>query len=117
MDLTVALNPLIPERVAYVLVGLAMLPLLMALFARARGAILRSLALAALALALLNPVIRKEDREPLPDIAVLVIDKSLSQTIGNRTKRTSDVAEKVAEGISKLPETEIRTVVVQSADA
>jgi hypothetical protein len=117
MDLTVTLSPLLPDRVAYLLIGIAAFPLLLALFARARGALLRSLALLALALALLNPVIRNEDREPLSDIAVLVVDKSLSQTIGNRTQRTGEVAGKISDGISKLPETELRTVIAKSADS
>jgi hypothetical protein len=69
-----------------------------------------------LALALLNPVIRDEDREPLTDIAVVVVDKSLSQTIGNRTRRTDDVAGQISDGIGKLPNTELRTVTVQSSD-
>jgi hypothetical protein len=117
MDLTVTLSPLIPDKVIYLLIAIAAIPLLFSLFARARGAFLRTLALVALALALLNPVIRKEDREPLSDIAVLVIDKSLSQTIGNRTQRTGDAAVQISDGIAKLPATEVRTVVVQSTDS
>ena len=77
---------------------------------------LRTLALAALALALLNPVMRNEDREPLPDIAVVVLDKSLSQTIGNRTRRTDDVAQRISDALARLPNTELRTVTVQSSD-
>jgi hypothetical protein len=116
MDLTINFSPLIPSGLAYLLIGAAAVPLLLSLFARARGAILRSLALIALALALLNPVVRKEDREPLTDIGVLVVDKSLSQAIGNRTARTEDAARKITEAVSKLRDTELRTVTVQSSE-
>ena len=116
MDLSFELNPLIPAPLAYLLIAAAAVPLLLALFVRARGALLRGLALIALALALLNPVIRHEDREPLSDVAVLVVDKSLSQAIGNRSERTDDAVKKISDAVSKLRQTEIRTVTVQSAE-
>ena len=116
MDLSFELSPLIPAPLAYLLIAAAAVPLLLALFARARGALVRALALVALALALLNPVVRREDREPLSDVAVLVVDHSLSQAIGNRTKRTDDAVKKISNALSKLPQTEIRTVTVQSAE-
>jgi hypothetical protein len=115
MDLSFTLDPLIADWLAYLLIAAAAIPLLLALFVRARGAILRSLALAALALALLNPVIRDEDREPLTDIAVVVVDQSLSQTIGKRLGRTSDVAQQIAGKLQGLANTEMRTVTVQSS--
>ena len=116
MDLSFELNPLIPAPLAYLLIAAAAVPLLLALFVRARGALLRGLALIALALALLNPIIRHEDREPLSDVAVLVVDKSLSQAIGNRSERTDDAVKKISDAVSKLRQTEIRTVTVQSAE-
>src|SRR5688572_776039 len=115
MEFTFTLDPLVPVWIAYLLIGVAAIPLLLALVARARGAILRSLALCALAFALLNPVVRNEDREPLTDIAVLVVDQSLSQTIGRRSQRTADVARQVSDRIAGLPNTELRTVTVQSS--
>ena len=117
MDLSFELSPLIPAPLAYLLIAAAAVPLLLALFARARGALLRGLALVAIALALLNPVIRNEDREPLSDVAVLVVDKSLSQAIGNRTERTDDAVKKISDAVSKLRQTELRTVTVQSAES
>jgi hypothetical protein len=116
MDFSFELSPLIPAPLAYLMIAAAAVPLLLALIVRARGALLRALALVALALALLNPVIRHEDREPLSDVAVLVVDKSLSQAIGNRTERTDDAVKKLSDAVSKLRQTEIRTVTVQSAE-
>ena len=83
---------------------------------RARGAVLRTLALICLALALLNPIIREEDREPLPDIAVLVVDRSLSQEVSGRAGLTTEAAREITEVIQSLPATELRTAVVSSGN-
>jgi hypothetical protein len=47
---------------------------------------------------------------------VLVVDRSLSQAIGNRTQRTEDAARKISDAVTKLRETEIRIVNIQSAE-
>ena len=51
------------------------------LAARTRGAVLRAIALALVVLALANPSLTREDREPLTSVAVVVIDKSPSQIV------------------------------------
>ena len=43
--------------------------------------------LAALLLALANPHLKREDREPLNDIVTVVVDDSQSQTLAGRTGR------------------------------
>ena len=54
---------------------------------RRAPALVRLLALGILVLALLDPRLEREKRQPLTDIAVLVIDRSLSQTVDGRMKR------------------------------
>ncbi|MIL10234.1 hypothetical protein BZU93_30720, partial [Salmonella enterica subsp. enterica] len=49
---------------------------------RQRGAWLRLAAFAAIAVALANPVLLDEDREPLKSVVALVVDRSQSQDIG-----------------------------------
>jgi hypothetical protein len=116
MDFTLIFVPRIPVELAYALLALAALPLAIAVYARSRGVILRTLALLSLALALLNPVVRKEDREPLSDIAVLVVDRSLSQDVGGRTALTAEAARRITEIAQSLPDTELRTAVVASGN-
>ncbi|MDP9137569.1 MAG: hypothetical protein M3N38_05260 [Pseudomonadota bacterium] len=116
MDFTFVFAPHIPAAIAYSLIALAAVPVAVAIFARSRGAVLRSLALLCLALALLNPIIREEDREALSDIAVLVIDRSLSQEVSGRTAVTAEAARKITEVIQSLPATELRTAVVTSGN-
>ncbi len=55
---------------------------------RSRGAFLRAAALAALFAALLNPTLRQEERDHLPNIAIVVVDESSSQTLAKRPEQT-----------------------------
>ncbi|MBT3792120.1 MAG: hypothetical protein HOF95_03750 [Rhodospirillales bacterium] len=66
----------------------------------ARGWGLRTLAMAALIALLANPSIREEKREPLSDIAVVVVDESPSQNIGPRREH----AEAALNHIKKMTE-------------
>ena len=56
--------------------------------ARSRGALLRAVALALLVLALANPSFTREDREPIPSVAAVIVDKSPSQNFGDRNAQT-----------------------------
>ena len=51
--------------------------------ARVRGVALRALASALLVAALTNPVLQREEREPLPGVVAVVVDKSGSQRLGS----------------------------------
>ncbi len=84
----ISFDPVLPWAVIAALgvLGLALLAALA--FARARGLVLRALAFAILLAALANPVIRSETREALSDIAVAVIDRSLSQQSAARSQQS-----------------------------
>ena len=84
MQWTMDLQPLVPVWLAIALAAITALVAIAGLLARTRGAFLRALSGAVLALAVFNPVMLREERENLPDIAVLVTDRSQSQTIGDR---------------------------------
>jgi len=82
--------------------------------ARSRGWWLRGLALALLLAALANPSIRNEERQPLADIAVAVIDHSLSQRTGNRMAQADTAADGLRAAAARLGNTELRVVEVRS---
>jgi hypothetical protein len=111
---SLALDPLLPWALIAALgaVGLVLLGLLA--FARARGLWLRALSFAVLLAALANPTIRSEEREPLTDIAVAVIDRTLSQESAGRTERTAKALADLEAAVARLPNTELRTVEVTS---
>ena len=56
------------------------------LASRSRGAFVRVGAMALFVLALANPSLTREDRDPLTSIVVVVVDKSASQEFGDRTQ-------------------------------
>lgn len=79
-----------------------------------RGAILRTATAALLVSTLSNPTIREEARQPLNDIAVLVIDQTQSQTLSGRIAQTENAVKDVKHRIAQLPNTELRVVTVTS---
>lgn len=92
-----------------ILVPLALLILATIVF-RMRGGFIRLLAAAALALALLNPVIISEEREPLKSVVALVVDRSQSQELGNRRADTDAALKAVQDQLATMPQFETRVV-------
>ena len=86
------------------------------LFARSRGALVRIAALALLVLALANPSLTREDRDPLTSVAVVVVDKSPSQSFGDRTAQTEAARAAVAQRLQRIPGIEMRVVEAGQAD-
>jgi len=82
----------------------------LALYRRARGAGWRALAFALLVLALANPSLVKEQRQPLDDIALVVIDESASQDIEPRPAQSEAARRHVLEALGALDATEVRVV-------
>lgn len=89
MTLSLALAPLLPEPLIAGLVGAAALT---ALIASRRGRVLRLAAIAAVAAALLNPALVREERQSLPDVLALVVDESESMRIGGRADAAARLA-------------------------
>ncbi|HEX9791274.1 MAG TPA: hypothetical protein VGA60_11470 [Kiloniellales bacterium] len=114
--LTIDWAPLIPPAI-FAMLALAALPVVgFALWRRARGAWWRTLTAAALLLALANPSLVEEQRDPLDDIAMVVVDESPSQGIAPRGAQTEAALEHVVRQLGTLPNTEVR-VVRAGADA
>jgi hypothetical protein len=74
-----------------------------------RGALLRALALAALVLALANPVANFEDREPVTSVVAIVVDRSPSQMSMDRTARTDAALKALTERLARYPAFESRS--------
>jgi len=89
---------------------------LLLVFARARAALVRAIALALFVLALANPSITREDREPLTSVAAVVIDKSPSQDFGDRLQQTEAARATLAERLGHIPGLEVRFVEAGQAD-
>ncbi len=63
---------------------LAAILVVVAILARGATALLRALALALVIAALANPSLVREDRDPVKDVAAIVVDRSGSQSLGER---------------------------------
>jgi hypothetical protein len=86
------------------------------LLGRSRGAAVRVTALALIVLALANPSFTREDREPLSSVAVVVVDKSPSQSFGERTRETAEAREALVDDLKKIRGLEVRVVEAGQAD-
>ena len=84
MNFGISFAPLVPEAIVWVVLAIACVLGALLVFARARGLWMRIVAMALFVLALANPSITREDRDPLTSVAVVVIDKSPSQEFGDR---------------------------------
>ena len=114
MGWNVIFAPLLPWALIIGLGLLGIVLLALMAYARSRGLVLRVIALGFLIAALTNPSIRNEEREALTDIAVAVIDRSLSQENGERIARTDAAETALAEAVARLGNTELRSVEVKS---
>jgi hypothetical protein len=106
----VIFDPLLPWLAIAVLAALMVGIVALALWRGLQGWGLRGLAAVALVLALANPSIQREDRDPLSDIVIVVVDDSASQAIGDRPAQTARALAQVEAAVAALPDTELRTV-------
>jgi hypothetical protein len=82
-----AFAPVIPVSLLTALAVVALLLTAYAFYMRARGAWARGLAFAVLIFALAGPLLVKEKRAPLSDVAVIVTDRSQSMSLGKRAQQ------------------------------
>ncbi len=75
---------------------------------RRRAAWIRAAAIAALVLALVNPVMLDEDRDPVKSVVAVVVDRSQSQDIGDRSAQTDTALEELRQRIARFPQFELR---------
>ncbi len=107
---TLILDPLVPLAVLAVVGAVMALGLGFAVWRRLAGWWLRGLAGLALLAALANPALQQEDREPLSDIVMLVVDESASQRIGGRPAQAAAGIANIQSEIARRPGTELRIV-------
>ena len=107
---SIAFSPLLPLWALYPLGLLALVASIMLVLRRARGAWLRSLAFALLFVGLCDPNLVRENRRPLKDIVAVVVDRSASQTIGERPHQTDMALERLDASLKGLGDVDVRVV-------
>ncbi|RWH74937.1 MAG: hypothetical protein EOQ86_23835 [Mesorhizobium sp.] len=117
MNLSLAFEPL----VSWPLLGLVLAPLLLlalvGLWFRQRGALFRFAALLALTAALLNPALLDEEREALKSVVAVVVDRSQSQDIGERTKQTDEALAGLQQRLGRFKQFDVRVVEAGKSEA
>jgi hypothetical protein len=116
MNFGIAFSPLVPSYVLWGAVAVTLVLAVMLVLARSRGAAVRIIALVLFVLALANPSLTREDREPLSSVAAVIVDKSPSQELGDRTQQTDAARAQLAERLGHIPGLEVRFVEAGQSD-
>jgi hypothetical protein len=110
MSWSVEFLPFVPWPMLWALAAFGLVLLGLLLWLSRRGAILRFASYCLLLLAIANPHLKQEDREPLNDILAVVVDDSQSQAISGRTERTDSLRKDLEERLKAFPNLDVRYV-------
>jgi hypothetical protein len=116
LNLGIAFAPLVAEPILWAAIAATVILALLLFVSRSRGATIRALALGLVVLALANPSLTREDRDPLSSVAVVVVDKSPSQNFGDRTQQTEAARAAVVERLGHIPGLDVRVVEAGQSD-
>ncbi len=105
----IILDPLIPLALIAAFAALTVLCVSFAVWRGLPGWWLRGLAGAIVLIALANPALQDEDRDPLSDIVMMVVDDSASQKLSDRESQTAEAVERLTADIESRG-MELRTV-------
>ncbi len=116
MNFGVAFAPLVSLQMLWAALAAACILSLLLLVSRSRGAAIRVVGLAFIVLALANPSLTREDRDPLSSVAVVIVDKSPSQNFGDRTRQTEEARAAIVGRLSRIPGLDVRVVEAGQSD-
>jgi len=110
MSHAITFAPLVPVWLIAVVgvIGLALVGV--ALFRGGRGWTLRALALAILVAALANPRIASEDVENQRDLAVIIVDESASQSVGDRRAAAESARASIKQALAQFNGLDVEVV-------
>ena len=113
MTSSLTYDPMFPLWLLAALGAVAVVLLAFSAWRGLKGWPLRALALAALGLALLNPLLREENRLPERDAVVIIVDDSSSQSLSVRPAQTATALKDLQDSLAALanpPEVLLRRV-------
>ena len=117
MSWSVEFMPLVPWPVLWAIAAAGAVLLALLFWRSRRGAILRLLSFALLLLAIANPHLKQEEREPLSNVVAVVVDDSQSQALAGRTARTAELRKELEEKLNAFPNLDMRWVHSTSTSA
>src|SRR6056297_672125 len=113
---TLVFDPLLPWAVIWAAAALALVFAGLSLWRGLKGWWLRGLAAAVLVAGIANPSYQQEERAPLSDIVLMVVDRSAFQEIADRPDQTGASVARIEEEVARLPNTELRAVTVRDGE-
>ena len=102
MNSTVVFDSIAPIELIWVALAIAVLLTVFAAWQKSKSWALRGLGFGILILALANPALVRELRRSLSDIAIVVVDETQSQTIGDRAEVTAAAEAEVLSALEAL---------------
>ena len=109
---SVAFDPLVPWEVLAVMGAVGLVLVLLGLRAGARGTLMRLGAVAVVLLALAKPELIEEQRKPIADVALIVVDDSDSMAIGERRQQVQAAREMLKRKFGQQEGLEVRETVL-----
>ena len=107
---SIVFDPLVLWPVLWGLAAFAVIFVALALWRGLSGWWLRALTALVLLAALANPSLQNEDRAPLTDIVLLVVDESASQRLSDRAAQTAETVAAIEAEVAAMENTELRIV-------
>ncbi len=111
----IVFDPSLPANLIVILALIGTTVIAYSAWRGARGAFWRATAFVIALTAVLNPTIRQEDRDPVNDVAVVLIDKSQSMDIGTRANDAAATLSHIERELKSLNGIETRIVTVTGA--
>ncbi|WP_395709890.1 hypothetical protein [Reyranella sp.] len=112
---SVVFDPLLPWWVLATLGGIGLALVALSLRAGARGSLLRLGGIVVVLAALANPALIEEQRKPIADVALIVIDDSDSMAIGERRAQVQAAREMLKRRLGQQEGLEVREAVLPPA--
>lgn len=114
-DLSISFAPLFSWPIIALISLAAGLLVLYGLWHGIRGSWMRLIAFAALALALSNPSLLQENREPLKTVVAVVVDETDSQKFSGRDSQTEQARTRVKQLLERFSQFEVREVTARNS--
>lgn len=103
-------SPVVPTALIALLAVAAIVLVSLAIARGLPAAWLRAITLVALTIALANPIAVSEERDPLPTTVALVVDRSASQALEDRTADADRAVDHIADAIAEMEGVELRII-------
>lgn len=109
-SISIHFSPVVPTLWLIAIAALAVLLCVYGAYKRKQGTSLRIITAALFLLALCNPSVLEENRKPVKDVAVVLVDQSPSQSYGARQERSERAVNAVIAQIGHREDLELRIV-------